>query len=190
MKKRVLATILTVCLLFSVMACAASAASGLDVEDIVSSIRICPGKIINSDVIEEPAIYGYAKVSGWEIQTTDGVWLPYDGEAIDENIIGLRFYAVDYSNNYEYSNECSVRVEHNPIGDYQYSGTDHWRICDDCGGQADKGGHTHLGAEATANNKVCQVCGHVRTSQYTGLLSFWEWLIPSVMAILSIFGIL
>ncbi len=189
MKKRVLATILTVCLLFSVMACVAGAQSNLDVEDIVSSIRICPGKVINDDVIEAPEVSGYYKVSGWEIQTVDGIWLPYDGESIGDDVIGLRYYAVDYSGNYERSNECSVRVEHNPIGDYQYSGTDHWRVCDDCGGQADKGGHTHLGGSATANEKVCSVCGHVRTSQYTGLLSFWEWLFPTVIEILAIFGI-
>ena len=188
MKKRVLATILTVCLLFSAMACVAGAESSLEVEDIILNIRICPGKDIN-DVIEDPEVIGYVKVAGWEIQTVDGVWLPYDGEGIDKNVTHIRYYAVDYADNYVYSNECSVKVEHNPIGDYQYSGTDHWRVCDDSGGQADKGGHTHLGSGATAENKVCSVCGHVRTSQYTGLLSFWEWLLPTVFEILAIFGI-
>lgn len=191
MKKRVLATILAVCLLFSVMACGAGAAvTDIVVNDIVSNIRICPGKIIDENVIAEPNVEGYEKVSGWEVKLSNGTWLPYDGKGVQEDVVALRYFAVDYAGNYEYSNECTVRVEHNPVGDYQYSGTDHWRVCDDCGGQADKGGHTHLGAEAAAKDKVCQVCGHVRTSQYNGLLSFWEWLLPTVMAILELFDVL
>ena len=77
MKKRVLATVLTVCLLFGALACVASAAS-VTVGEIVSSVRICPGKIIDSDVIDEPVVKGYPKGSGWEVQKDDGLWVPYD----------------------------------------------------------------------------------------------------------------
>lgn len=184
MKKRVLATILTVCLLFSVMACVASAAT-VEVGEIVKSVRICPGKVIDEDVIEEPEIKGYIKGSGWEVQNSNGFWVPYDGAPIDEmtKSFNLRYFIVDYSNNYVYSNECSVKVAHNPIGDYKYSGTEHWRDCTDCDGQAEKGGHTHLGEDALADNKVCRVCGHVRTSQYTGLLAFIEWIMALVASL-------
>ena len=177
MKKRVLATILTVCLLFSAMACVASAAN-VELGEIVRSVRICPGKVIDDNVMKKPVVKGYPKGEGWEVQTEDGLWVPYDGEPIDERQadFNLRYFAVDYADNYVYSNECAVRVDHNPIGDYHYSGTDHWRLCDDCDGQADKEGHTHLGNNPTANNKVCQVCGHVRTSQWTGILAFLEWI--------------
>ena len=186
MKKRVLATILSVCLLFSVMACVASAAS-VELGEIISNVRICPGKVIDEKVIDSPEIKGYPKGSGWEVQTEDGLWIPYDGEAIAENAkdFNLRYYAVDYSDNYVYSNVCSVRVAHKPIGDYQYSGTDHWRICDDCGGEAEKGGHDHLSSSATSADKVCRVCGHVRTSQYTGLLAFWEWIMALIASLLA-----
>ncbi len=186
MKKRVLATILTVCLLFSALACVAGAAS-VEVGEIITSVRICPGKVINSDVIAEPEIKGYPKGSGWEIQTEDGLWIPYDGSAIGERQtdFNLRYFTVDYSDNYVYSNVCAVRVAHNPIGDYQYNGTDHWRACDDCGGQAEKDGHTHLAGEATAADKVCRVCGHVRTSQYTGILAFIEWIMALIGSLLG-----
>ena len=64
MKKRVLATILAVCLLFSVMACGAGAAvTDIVVNDIVSNIRICPGKILDENVIAEPEVEGYEKVT-------------------------------------------------------------------------------------------------------------------------------
>lgn len=186
MKKRVLATILTVCLLFSVMACMASAAS-VEIGEIVANVRICPGKVIDEKVIASPEVKGYPKSAGWEIQTEDGLWVPYGGEPIGERQADfkLRYFTVDYSNNYTYSNECAVRVAHNPIGDYHYSGTDHWRLCDDCGGEAEKDGHTHLANNPSADNKVCQVCGHVRTSQWTGILSFIEWLMALVGALIG-----
>lgn len=181
MKKRVLATILTVCLLFSAMACVAGAATGeadIIIADIVTSKRICPGDVIDSDFIPEPAIEGGVYAKGWEITTADGVWVPYDGEPISEKAgtFSLRFFAADAKGNYGYSNECVVTVAHNPAGAYEYSGIEHWRVCLDCGGQADKGGHTHVGATALAGDKVCQVCGHVRTSQWTGFLAFFEWI--------------
>lgn len=188
MKKRVLATVFTVCLLFGALACVASAAS-VTVGEIVSSVRICPGKIIDSDVIDEPVVKGYPKGSGWEIQKDDGLWVPYDGQPLtgEGTSFNLRYFTVDYSDNYEYSNVCVVRVAHNPIGDYQYSGTDHWRVCDDCGGQAEKEGHTHLKGEPTAADKVCKVCGHVRTPQYTGILSFIEWFMAVINVIIGMF---
>ena len=186
MKKRVLATILTVCLLFSVMACMASAAD-VTVGEIICSKRICPGDVIDFDFIARPEIEGGVFAEGWEIKSEDGVWIPYDGEPIDERAgsFEIRYFATDAQGNYDYSNVCLVTAKHNPDGAYQSSGTDHWRICQDCGGVADKGGHTHLSSSATAANKVCEVCGHVRTSQWTGLLGFWEWLIALISSLIS-----
>ncbi len=185
MKKRVLATILTVCFLFSAMACVASAASNVSVGEIDLFKRICPGDIIDTEIMEIPEVRGYARSQGWEIKSIDGYWIPYDGEPLPEkpDAFGLRYYAVDYDGNYAYSNECEVKVAHNPSGSYEYSGLEHWRVCDDCGGQADLGGHDHLGSDAKAESKVCSVCGHVRTSQYTGILAFIEWLMALVASL-------
>lgn len=183
MKKRVLATILSVCLLFSVMACVASAESGITIAEIVSSKRICPGDVIDDYFIEAPVAEGPVYSEGWEIQTADGKWVPYDGSPISENAgtFTIRYYAANVDGSiYGYSNECVVTAKHNPKGDYETSGTDHWRICADCGGQCEKGGHDHLAENATSANKVCSVCGHRRTSQWTGILAFWEWIMALI----------
>ena len=187
MKKRVLATILTVCLLFSVMACVASAESGITVGEIISSKRVCPGDIIDFDVIEKPTVSGGVYAQGWEIQTADGAWIPYDGEPIEAKAgtFNVRYFAASANGEYSYSNECVVTAKHNPAGQYEYSGTDHWRVCVDCGGQADYGHHTHLKSDATAANNVCEVCGHVRTSQWTGLLGFIEWLMALLTSLIG-----
>ncbi len=187
MKKRVLATILAVCLLFSVMACVASAASDIVVGDIISSKRICPGDIINFAFIERPEIECQEiKSEGWEIQRADGIWVPYNGKSIaeDAGTFNLRYFVADTYGNYGYSNVCVVIAKHNPSGAYQTSGTDHWRVCSDCGAEAEKGGHDHL-SDATPENKVCSVCGHVRTSQYTGLITFWNWLINLIFSFIG-----
>ncbi len=187
MKKRVLATILTVCLLFSVLACVASAEGEISVADIISTKRICPGDVIDFNVIARPETEGGIYTEGWEIQTVDGVWLPYDGEPISEKAgtFKLRYFATDAQGNYAYSNECTVTAKHNPDGPYEYSGTDHWRVCKDCGGQCEHGYHDTLSGSATAANKVCSVCGQVRTSQWTGVLGFWEWLIALIMSLIG-----
>ena len=187
MKKRVLATILTVCLLFSVMACVASADSGISVGEIDVSKRICPGDVIDFDFIARPEIEGGVYAEGWEIESADGAWIPYDGTPIHEKAgtFKIRYFAASATGEYAYSNECVVTAKHNPAGQYEYSGTDHWRVCVDCGGQTEKGGHTHLSGTATAANKVCSVCGHVRTSQYTGLLAFWEWVMALITSLIS-----
>ena len=190
MKKRVLATILTVCLLFSVLACVAGAAdedADIIVGDIISSKRICPGDVIDFNFIPEPTIEGGVYAKGWEITTADGIWVPYDGEPISENAgtFSVRYFAVDAKGDGDRSNECVVTVAHNPSGAYEYSGTDHWRVCLDCGGQADKGGHTHLSSTSTSADKVCRVCGHVRTSQWTGMLVFWEYILMIIMSLLG-----
>lgn len=187
MKKRVLATILTVCLLFSVMACVASAESGISVGEIISTKRVCPGDIIDFSVIEKPVIEGGVYAHGWEVQTADGAWIPYDGEPIEAKAgtFNIRYFAASANGEYTYSNECVVTAKHNPAGSYEYSGTDHWRVCVDCGGQADYGHHTHLSGTATAAQRVCEVCGHVRTSQYTGLLAFWEWIMALITSLIG-----
>ena len=187
MKKRVLATILTVCLLFSVMACVASAATSVSVGEIISTKRICPGDIIDFNFIPRPETEGGIYAEGWEIQTVDGVWVPYDGQPISEKagVFGLRYFAADAQGQYAYSNVCTVTAKHNPTGGYESSGTDHWRVCADCGGEVDKEGHDHLAGNATAANKVCSVCGHVRTSQWTGMLAFIEWLMALIGSLIG-----
>ena len=188
MRKRVLATILSVCLLFSVMACVASAESEIIVGEIISSKRICPGDVINFAFIERPEIEcNEIKSEGWEIQRADGNWVPYNGKPIaeDAGTFNLRYFVADPYGNYGYSNECVVIAKHNPAGTYQTSGTDHWRVCADCGAETEKGGHDHLGADAKAENKVCTICGHVRTSQYTGLLGFWEWILALILSLIG-----
>ncbi len=187
MKKRVLATILTVCLLFSVMACVASAASDITIGEIISSKRICPGNTIDFNFIPRPETEGGIYSEGWEITNANGDWVPYDGEPISENAgtFKLRYFAADADGEYAYSNECVVTAAHNPTGGYQMSGIEHWRICADCGADAEIGAHDHLSADATANNKVCTVCGHVRTSQYTGILAFFEWILDLVFSLIG-----
>ncbi len=182
MKKRFLAIMLTICVLFCAFSCVVSAAPEITVSDIIVETRICPGKTIEQ-VIDAPAIVGNVYQQGWMIQTPDGVWVPYSKEPIaeDAGTFRVKYFAADESGDIAYSNECVVTAEHNPAGSYEYDGLDHWRVCADCKGRVDVDGHTHLGEGATATQKVCTVCGHIRTSQWTGLLAFWEW----IMALLG-----
>ncbi len=188
MKKRVFAALITVCLLFSVLSCVASAAPNFTVGEISVTERVCPGQVLN---LEKPEVVGsepYAE--GWEIKTVDGVWIPYDGAPLTEADNGkeVRYFAANEIGEYVYSeNSCTLIVEHNPDGEYKYDGMYHWRECQDCDGQVDKEGHTTLGSEPTAADKVCKVCGQVRTSQYNGLLGFWEWLMALIPYIISLF---
>ena len=180
--KKVLISLITLCLLMGVFTCVVSAEAIITVCDVVVSERICPGKVLD---IDAPEVIGSAVSTGWEIQTVDGVWVPYDGQPLDESDDGkqVRYFAADEAGEYAYSgNTCTLVIEHKPQGAYEYSGTDHWRICAECGGKTDEGHHTTLGSDALAANKVCQVCGQVRTPQYNGLLGFWEWLLNVVLA--------
>ena len=185
MTKKVLSAILSVCLLFGVFSCLASAAAIPTIDsELPVKVRICPGRVID---IDAPEVSGNVYAEGWEIKVVGGEWIPYDGEPLDRYDDGayIRYFVANSVGGYAYSNEALLIVDHNPIGDYKYSGTDHWRDCADCDGQADKGGHTTLGSNATAADNICKVCGHRRTSQYTGILAFWEW----VMALIgSLFG--
>ena len=189
MKKRVLATLLAVCLLFSVMACVASAATGgadISVGEIVSSKRICPGDVIDFDFIPRPAIEGGVYAEGWVVETPDGVWVPYDREPISEDAgtFKIRYFAADAQGRYAYSTECVVTAAHNPSGSYKYDNSEHWRVCADCEGRAEVAVHTHLSAEAPADGEVCNVCGHVRASSLTGILAFFEWILDLVFSLL------
>lgn len=188
MKKRVLATIFAVCLLFSVMACVASAATGgadINVGEIISSKRICPGDVIDFSFIPRPAIEGGVYAEGWEIKTPDDIWVPYDGEPISEDagVFNIRYFAADAEGRYAYSTECVVTAAHNPAGEYKFDNSEHWRICADCDGRANVEVHSHLSAEATAANKVCNICGHERSSSLTGLLAFFEWVLNLVFSL-------
>lgn len=189
MKKKVLSLILSVCLLLTVFTCVASA-STVEVEQTLPAVvRLCPGTVIgvdSKDVLSAPLVYGEVYQHGWEIKLVDGDWVPYDGKTpIDETYDGavIRYFAVTYSNNpedYVYSNECQLTVKHNPTGSYLYSGTDHWRVCADCGGNANEELHDFF-EEPTSTNTVCGVCGAKRTSQWTGLASFFDWLLGYVL---------
>lgn len=182
MKKRVFAALITVCLLFSVLSCVASAALDITVGEIPVVVRVCPGQAIN---IEMPEFDVYSQ--GWQIKTVDGVWIPYDMSPLTEADDGkeIRYFVANEIGEFEYSdNTCTLIVEHNPDGEYKYDGMYHWRECQDCDGQVDKEGHTTLGSDATSEDKVCKVCGQVRTSQYTGLLAFWNWLMNDLLAVI------
>ncbi len=179
--KKVLAIALCLCTLFCVFAVPASAAK-IFVDEIVSEIRICPGKNIN-DSLEAPEVSGVIYSQGWEVLSADGIWIPYDGSPLEEGEMYIKYFAADPANNYGESNVCHVIVDHNPQGGYEYDGMYHWRDCSDCGGQADKEAHTTLDHGYTPNEKVCQVCGQVRTSQYTGIKAFIAWL----MSVITIF---
>lgn len=185
MTKKVLSVILSVCLLFGVFACFASAAAVPTIDtEIPVKVRICPGKVIN---IDAPEISGNVYAEGWEIKYEGGDWIPYDGEPLgkEENGASIRYFAANAVGGYAYSNEALLTVDHNPIGDYKYSGTDHWRDCAECDGQAEKGAHTTLGEDAKQADNVCKVCGQRRTAQYNGLLAFWEWIMLLIGALLG-----
>ena len=140
MKKRVLATILAVCLLFSVMACMANAADDFVIAEIISNERICPGDVIDDNFIKAPKVDGPVYAEGWEIKYEGSEWMPYDGEPIAENagVFAIRYFAANADgSSYAYSNECIVTAKHNPKGGYEASGTDHWRVCDDCGAETE-----------------------------------------------------
>ena len=185
MAKRLLSVILSVCLLFGVCACIASAAAAPVLEgEIPLKVRICPGKIID---IDHPVASGNVYAEGWEIKIIGGDWIPYDGEPLDMNDEGasIRYFAANFSGDYVYSNEATLIVKHNGIGAYKYDDLEHWRDCSDCDGQADKAGHTNLGETATAADNVCEVCGQRRTTSLNGLLVFWEWLMALIGSLLG-----
>lgn len=190
--KKIFSLIMSVCLLFTVFACVAGA-TDIEVEQTLPTIiRFCPGTVIGdstADVLPVPVVYGSVYSQGWEIKyegTED--WVPYDGQPLDLEDDGafIRYFAVPYSNNkddYAYSNECELIVKHNPTGSYLYSGTEHWRVCADCG---DKDGvelHDHF-EDPKAGNTVCGVCGAKRTSQWTGLAAFFDWLLTTIIGMI------
>ncbi len=191
MKKRILAIVLSLCVLFA-MATVVSAAGSATVEtDIVTTIRVCPGDYINDKTIGEPIVAGPVFSQGWEIKLPNSAeWIPYQGQAISESDDGalIRYYVATYDGDYDYSNECTVIAKHNPTGSYLYSGTDHWRVCADCGGKAGEDLHSFFESDTggtSGKETACTVCGAHRTSQWTGLASFFEWLFALIA---SLFG--
>ncbi len=196
MKKRIFSLILSVCLLATMFVFATSAADIVEVEQSLPTIvKFCPGTVIGPDtekVLPTPVTYGSVYSKGWEIQLegTDD-WVPYNGEALDASYDGakIRYFAVPYSNNqadYKYSNECELIVKHNPQGAYMSSGTEHWRLCADCGQKDGSDMHTffdQFDMENEANDTICKVCGAKRTSQWTGLFGFFQWLLKTVMGL-------
>ena len=189
--KKVISLIMSVCFLFTMFACVSSAAS-VEVEpSLPAIIRLCPGTVIGEateDILPTPEVYGAVYSEGWEIKVEGGDWVPYQGEPLELTDDGakIRYFAITFSNDindYAYSNECDLIVKHNPTGSYLYSGTDHWRVCADCGGQSGVELHDHF-EEPKAGNTVCGVCGAKRTPQWTGLAAFFDWLLATIIGMI------
>ncbi len=203
MKKRIFAIVMSVCLLFTAFSCVASAASIEVDQTLPTTIRICPGSIIGETTkgkLDAPEVYGSVYVQGWEIREVGATdWEPYDGEPIvlpdkvAEKTYEVRYFAAPFSNDhneYAYSNVSTVLVKHNPQGDYLYSGTDHWRVCGDCGGKHGEALHSYFeddfAMDGTAtSNTICTVCGAHRTPQWTGLAAFFSWLFTAIFSLIS-----
>lgn len=194
MKKRVFSLVLGICLLLSMFTFTASAVTVEVDKTLPTIIRFCPGTVIGEktkDVLPVPEIYSDETIysQGWEIKVVGGDWVPYTGDPLELTDDGamLRYFAAPYSNNeadYAYSNECKLIVKHNPTGSYLYSGTDHWRVCADCGGKAGEDLHTFFD-EVTTAGTVCTVCGAKRTSQWTGLAAFFDWLFATIFSFIG-----
>ncbi len=195
--KKVLSLILSVCLLFSVFAYNVSAADVYVDDTLPAIVKFCPGTIIgkNTDeVLPPPQVFGSTISEGWEIKVGDSEFIPYDGEPLELEDDGavIRYFAATVegdSVSYDYSNECQLIVKHNPTGEYLYSGSYHWRVCADCGDKADEEIHSFL-IEVTGSGTACKVCGAHRTTQWTGLASFFDWLFNEVLVgLLPLFGL-
>ncbi len=195
MKKRLLAVILSLCVLFA-MSTVVSAAGNVNVDsEIITTKRFCPGAYITEETMVAPEYSGPVFVSGWEIQMPGSTnWIPYQGEALTEEYDGalLHYYVRSYKNESAYSNECTLIVKHNPIGDYYYSGTEHWRACADCNGKADVELHSFHedgvdfgNIDGTMNNTICKTCGAHKTTQWSGIAVFFKW----ILAILAALGL-
>lgn len=188
MKKRIFAIVMSACLLITAFTSMASAAVAPEVAtEIPIEARICPGAIVEKDIFGEIEFIGTPYSHGWEIKVVGGDWIPYDGEPLDKYDDGcsLRYFACNSVGDYSYSNECLVKVAHNPTGPYKYNGTDHWRECADCGGQANKGAHTHLDDSYDPAANICTVCGNQRAPQYTGIKAFLNWIMALVASLLG-----
>lgn len=191
MKKRILAVVMTACLFATAFVSSASAAVAPEVvSEIPVQYRFCPGAVIEDDVFGEIEVLGNAYTQGWEIKIVGGDWIPYDGLALDKYDDGatIRYFAANEAGDYDYSNECVISIAHNPIGAYKMDGMYHWRDCDDCGGQANKEGHNHLGEgmdQAAVDQNICTVCGHQRTPQYTGIKAFLAWIMNLISSLLG-----
>ncbi len=190
MKKRIFAIVMSVCLLFTALSCVASAAGEFSVaQTLPNALRLCPGTVLGeTDKLVAPDVYGAVYSQGWEIKNEIGQWVPYTGEPLEPtDCLEIRYYAVPFTNDhsaYAYSNEIKVIVQHNPTGEYLYSGTHHWRVCADCGGGEDvKEVHSHFDGDATSDTgfSTCTVCGAHRTTQWTGLAGFFQWLFDVVI---------
>lgn len=190
MKKRIISLAMSVCLLLTMFVCSVSAATVEVDPTLPTIIRFCPGTVIGedtADVLPAPVVYGSVFQEGWEVKTADGEWVGYEGQPLDETYNGgaIRYFAAPYSNDettYAYSNECELIIKHNPTGSYLYSGTDHWRVCADCGQKDGEDLHTFFD-DAKPDDTVCQVCGAKRTPQWTGLAAFFDWLFATIFSL-------
>lgn len=191
MKKKIFAIVMSVCLFATAFVFSASAAVAPTVNtEIPIEYRLCPGAVIEDDIFGEIEVLGNAYTQGWEIKIVGGDWIPYDGLPLDKYDDGasIRYFATNETGDYSYSNECVIKIAHNPSGKYESDGMNHWRECADCGGQANKGAHTHLdgGMDETAvKENICKVCGHQRTPQYTGIKAFFAWIMALITSLIG-----
>ena len=189
MKKKILAIVMTACIFVTAFICSTSAAVAPVVNtEIPVEYRFCPGSVIEDDVFGEIEVLGNAYTTGWEIKNANGDWAPYNYTALTQYDDGatIRFFAANEAGDYDYSNECVIKIAHNPIGSYKSDGMYHWRDCADCDGQAQKGSHTTLGEgmdDAAVKDNICKVCGQQRTPQYTGLKAFLAWLMNLITSL-------
>ena len=186
MTKRILAVILSLCVIFS-FAVIANAAVSVD-EDIIITLTICPGTALTDDVIEAPDCSGYFS-KGWEIKMAGSEeWIPYvDGTPLDEEYNGstIRYYAATTAGEYKNSNECVLTVKHNPEGPYKWDGSNHWRECVDCGEVCEKTYHSFFETPDNNDVTICSVCGAEKTAQWRGLAAFWTWLMNLLIALIG-----
>lgn len=193
MKKKVLATLMSVVILMSVFAFCfgASAVSAFGIGDIKSSIQICPGTVLP---LEAPEITGDTPFTqGWEIKySEDSSWIPYDGSALPEysylyegtGYVWVRYFACDESGEIrEFSNECEVYLAHIPTGTYQHNALEHWRVCSECGGKCEIDSHTSL--TDSASGETCMVCGAQRSYHFSFIAKLWDWLMGIIMSFIG-----
>ena len=115
--KKVLAAALCLCLLFCAFVVPTSAAN-IVVDEIVSEIRICPGKVLDK-ALDAPGVAGVVYSEGWEILSADGVWIPYDGSPLEEGEMYIKYFAADPANERQFVSLndflaflCRIRLLH------------------------------------------------------------------------------
>lgn len=187
MTKRILALVLSLCVIFSFAVIANAASLSVD-SDIDINLTICPGEYINEETIASPEYSGAVYAKGWEIKMAGSEeWVPYYNTALDDEYNGstIRFFIATVDGTYEYSNECALTVKHNPEGAYKWDGSTHWRECVDCGEICVEEYHSFFEKPDTNDVTTCSVCGAEKTAQWRGLAAFWTWLMNLITSLIG-----